>query len=67
MNQWLNGLDLVWGKIIAVILYIVIMVWVWTLPKNYIMIGSPTNRTWRDLRIWASILMLIMILVYLKF
>lgn len=67
MVEWLAGLSLAWGKVIAVIFFVGIALWAWRRPKSFIFQGAPDTRRWRDLRLWASILMAVQILIYLSF
>jgi len=67
MPEWLAGLPLYWGKVIAVVGYIGMIIWAWFRPRSFIFHGAPDNRKWRDLRIWASVLLGIQILIYLSF
>lgn len=67
MSEWLHGIPLGWARVLAVILFGGTIVWAWFRPREYIFRGAPTQRRWRDLRIWATILMLIQIFLYLRF
>ena len=67
MSDWLAGLPLVWGKIIAIVAFFGIAIWAWRRPRSFILQGAPDSSRWRDLRIWASILMAIQIVIYLSF
>jgi len=67
MNDWLASLPLYWGKVVAVIAFVGIGLWAWRRPRAFIYHGAPDNKGWRDLRVWASILMAVQILVYLSF
>lgn len=67
MSDWLTGLPLFWGKIIAIASFIGVVIWTWFRPKSFILQDAPDNRTWRDLRIWAALLMVIQIIIYLSF
>ena len=67
MINWLAGIPLLWGKIFAVATFVGVIIWVWFRPKRFIFLGAPDKRKWRDLRIWASILMIIQIIIYLSF
>ncbi len=67
MIDWLAELSLVWGKVIAVIAFVGIAVWAWRRPRSFIFQGAPDNRGWRDLRVWATILIAVQIVVYLSF
>jgi len=65
MGDWLADLPLWWGKVIAVLFFLAIAVWTWRRPKSYILKGAPDNHGWRDLRVWATVLMVIQIFIYL--
>jgi len=67
MYEWLAGVPLFWGKIIAVAGFAGMIVWAWVRPRHFIFEDAPDRRTWRDLRIWASLLMVIQIVIYLTF
>ncbi len=67
MSDWLAGLSLVWGKIVAVIAFVGIAIWAWMRPKSFIFQGAPDSHRWRDLRVWASILIAVQIVIYLSF
>jgi len=67
MNEWLAAIPLWWAKIVTVILFAGITLWTWLRPREYVMAGAPTKKAWRDLRIWATILMLMQTVLYLLF
>ena len=67
VNDWLGSISLVWGKVVAVIAFAGIAVWAWRRPRSFIFQGSPDSRRWRDLRLWASILIAVQIVIYLTF
>lgn len=67
MGDWLAGLPLVWGKAIAVAAFIGIAIWAWRRPHSFVYQGAPDSSGWRDLRIWASVLMAVQIAIYLVF
>ena len=47
--------------------FVLLLVLVLLLPKEYIFRGAPDHALWRDLRLWAVILVLIHVCVYLVF
>lgn len=67
MADWLAGIPLYWGKIIAVLGFTGMVVWTWFRPRSFVMHGAPDNRGWRDLRIWASCLLAVQVVLYLAF
>ncbi len=67
MNEFLYSIPVYWGKILAVLFFIAMAVFALKLPKKFIMQGSPDNERWRDLRLWAVVLMASQIIIYLIF
>ena len=67
MYEWLSSLSLIWGKIIAVLFFIGMIIWALVRPHNFIFQGAPDQKKWRDLRIWASAALGIQIIIYLIF
>lgn len=63
----LQNIPLIWAKYIAGIFFIAMIVWVMVLPKEYIFKGAPDKKGWRDLRIWAAIILIVQIILYIKF
>ncbi len=67
MGNFLRSIPLYWAKIIAGSLYALLAIWVITRPREYIYRGTPGKGKWRDLRIWAIILIGIQIFLYIIF
>jgi hypothetical protein len=67
MGDWLSGIPLFWGKIIAVVGFLGMVIWAWFRPRSFIYQDAPDTNLWRDLRIWATVLMGIQIVLYLVF
>jgi hypothetical protein len=53
------------AKIVITLLYLLLAFWVIKRSKSFILEGAPTKRNWRDLRIWALLLIGIQIVIYL--
>jgi hypothetical protein len=49
----------------AIGLFLIAGIAVWCLKRNYVYLGAPDEAPWRDLRIWATILLLPYIAIYL--
>ncbi len=64
---WLAKLSLTWATIISIATLVVTIFWAWFRSKEFILLGSPDEKSWRDLRLWAIILMMVMIVIYLIF
>ena len=67
MAGWLAGISLIWGKVFAVFFFVGMIVWTWFRPRKYIYEDSPDKNRWRDLRIWATILLGIQVVLYIVF
>jgi len=67
MTDWMADLPLWWGKVVAVVCFFGMAIWAWRRPRSFIFEGAPDNHRWRDLRVWASVLMGIQIVIYLAF
>jgi hypothetical protein len=61
---WLREIPLIWAIVVTVAMYGVMIGWAWLRPAKFIYAGAPDKKGWRDLRIWATILMMIQILIY---
>ena len=65
IDAWLGSLPMSVATCCAVGLFVAAIIWVWTIKRNFIMRGAPDESRWRDLRIWATIVCLPYIAVYL--
>lgn len=61
----LTRIPLYWGVIVTGIIMVGIAIWAAFRPREYIYEGAPNNARWRDLRIWAALLMAIQIAIHL--
>lgn len=67
MAGWLASIPLFWGKVFAAAFFVGMIVWAWLRPRKYIYEDSPDEKRWRDLRIWASVLLGIQVILYVVF
>ncbi|MEE9167836.1 MAG: hypothetical protein V3U24_10320 [Candidatus Neomarinimicrobiota bacterium] len=67
MTDWLATIPLFWGKILAVSAFTGMIVWTWLRPRRFIFQGAPDDAVWRDLRIWATLCLVIQIVIYMSF
>lgn len=67
IDNFFDALPLWVGTVAAVSLFIIAGIWVWSLRKAFIYRGAPDMARWRDLRIWATLLLVPYIAVYLIF
>jgi len=61
----LMRIPLYWGIIVIGIIMVGIAIWAASRPRKYIYEGAPNNARWRDLRIWAVLLMAIQLAIHL--
>lgn len=64
-DQWLGGLPMSVAMACAVGLYVVALIWVWGLRREFVYRGAPDRHWWRDLRIWATAVVIPYIAIYL--
>lgn len=64
IDQWLGGLPMWLAELSAIGLYVLALVWVWVLRSDFVFRGAPDRRPWRDLRIWATAVVIPYIVVY---
>lgn len=67
MFDWIHALPICAAKVGAVILFGSVIIFTWTLPKEFIYIDAPDRSLWRDLRIWATLLVGFQIVIYFIF
>lgn len=67
MAEWLADLPLYWAKIMGTVFFVYVIIWALTRPKDYIFQGASNRRIWRDLRLWAVVILLVQIIIYVGF
>ena len=60
----IGKLSIIWGTVITIILNIALILWAWCRPASFIYKGMKSRSKWLDLRIWATIFLLIQIVIY---
>ncbi|MCK4422127.1 hypothetical protein KAW18_12000 [candidate division WOR-3 bacterium] len=60
----LAKIPMYWGLIVSVIIFVGIAIWAVLNPREYIYEGAENRARWRDLRIWAAVLMGIQIAIH---
>ncbi len=60
----LSKIPLFWAVIITGIIFVGIAIWAVLHPRKYIYEGAETKARWRDVRIWAVLLMAIQLAIY---
>ena len=67
IDAWLGSLSMTTALGCTIGLFVVAGIWVWSLPKEFIFRGAPSRKWWCDLRIWATVVLLPYIGMYLLF
>lgn len=67
MMEWLSDLPLYWAKIVGTVFFVCVIIWALTRPKDYVFRGAPDRKLWRDLRLWAVVVLVVQIVLYMRF
>lgn len=65
--DWLVGVPLSWARDLILIIYVVILIAVWLLKRDYIFQGAPNQKWWRNLKLWATLAIASQLFVYAYF
>lgn len=65
VDRLLGALPLASGKVAVALLLLVPLVWVLRLDRDFVLLGSPDESRWRDLRLWAVVVTVPYLLIYL--
>jgi|YelNatPaOPRAMG01_1025707.scaffolds.fasta_scaffold00031_33 hypothetical protein len=65
--DWLAGLSMDQVKLLVMALFAVVIGWVWSLPSRYIYRGAPDRKGWRNLKLWATFVVLLQAFLYWTF
>ncbi len=63
----MSGLPVVWANGITVVLFITIAIAIWFIPLKRLNHDTPDSARWRDIRIWATLLICIQLVIYAVF
>lgn len=67
IDVWLGGVPMSVAMACCLGLFFVALVWVWLLKRDFVFRGSPDRAWWRDLRIWATGVVIPYVVVYYLF
>ena len=65
IDAWLASLPMSVALFSAIGLYVIAVIWVWTLPREFVYRGQSTQSRWYDLRIWATLVVIPYVMIYL--
>ena len=63
----MDNLPLWWASLGTVIIFLVLLILNWTVRKTSFMSDAPDEANWRDLRVWATVLIFIQLAIYFVF
>jgi len=64
IDIWLGSLPMSVAMACTIGLYVAAGIWIWTLKKEFVFRGAPSRKWWYDLRLWATVILLPYIAVY---
>ena len=67
MIEWIYSAPVWWGNLTTQILFVLIAIAVFAVPKRVFMADAPDQSRWRDIRIWAVLLVLAQLGIYTLF
>lgn len=56
-----------WANYVSIVGFLFVALVVWAIPRRLIYQDAPDHAAWRDIRIWASVLVSIQLVLYLVF
>ena len=60
-------LPVAWANYLSMAGFTVLALFVWLIPKRLILSEAPDASRWRDIRVWATVLILVQIGLYAIF
>lgn len=61
----LSALPVAWALPLSGSAFLVLLAIVWAIPRDLVLRGAPDGARWRDLRLWATVLVCVQLGVYL--
>ena len=63
----LSTLPVAWANYLSIFGFLVLGALVWLIPKKIIFTEAPDQSRWRDMRLWASVLIAMQLALYTLF
>ena len=60
-------LPVIWANFVSIALFVALGVGVWSIPKSAVVLEEYESQSWRDLRLWATGLIVFQIGLYAYF
>jgi hypothetical protein len=65
VGSMLEAMPVAWALPLSVLAFLILLGVVWVIPRSTVLRGASDDSPWRDLRLWATVLVLAQIGVYL--
>lgn len=65
LDQFLSSLPMWTAQVCAIGLFLLGVIFAWSLPRQFVYLGAPDQARWRDLRIWATAVLVPYMAIYL--
>jgi len=65
LSRLLESAPLAWSLPATFLAFAVLLIVVWSVPRASVMAGASDGARWRDLRIWATLLVIVQLATYL--
>ena len=60
-------LPVICANYVSIALFVALGVWVWSIPKSSVVPEEHEDQSWRDLRVWATGLIVFQMVLYAYF
>lgn len=67
MMEWLQSAPVWWANVITQVLFVLIAIGSFAVPKHVFMHDAPDQSRWRDVRFWALALVVAQLGIYALF
>ncbi len=67
MIEWLHTAPVWWANALTQVLFVLIALAVFTVPRRLFMADAPDQSRWRDVRLWAVALVVVQLGIYALF
>jgi hypothetical protein len=62
-----STLPVAWANYLSIFGFLILAALVWLIPKKVIFAEAPDHSRWRDMRLWASALIVMQLILYTLF
>ncbi len=67
MFEWLQNAPVSWANGITQVLFVLIALACFAVPRRVFMADAPDQSHWRDIRLWAAVLIVVQLGIYQLF